>query len=563
MFILACSQGYCFLKQFLSKPNVVGESTNTSIMYQAESLAFAEPSINSIIFSATIGIIIGCLLTTVWKKYKWIGLKGQNSISPENSPINPSSLSSQMIHSASREAHTSIGTWPPKRNHYSHYRDVSNLLHCDVLKVIDEEIKCIGPKHKQLSLLHTNSVSYSPVSAISPVWFRSVIRELLNNAIKHNWIGREIKIELSTSVDANYFIVCIADNGVGLSNKVTSKLDALNMTKEAVSPSLFTNTESTNLASIKVGLYQVEGSLDVISARQYLTKVILKIPLLDLKQEREALNHNTLVRPVELAVQSQAPVILVLSQHNKSELSNVSLLKKHFNVLWANSIEEGARIAMLKKPVCVLFDTEIIEARTAFCLNEWQDKVAMFAELPIILLEKQASKHAKLRELPSGISAFVAKSAESKHIALTIEKAIHEKARVVEQVSEGIANYHSRLVSANNINNQDDIKFLERFTSMIRAHYSNEKFNRPEAAKHILMTEKTLSRKLHYHYKLGFTEILRQFRLQQAKELLLNGAQVTTTAYDTGFNSPSYFSKCFRDEFGFAPSQLTKQRCSN
>lgn len=449
MFILACSQVYCFFKQLLNSADVVGESNITSITHQAKSLVFAESSINSILFSATIGILIGCLLNAVWKKYKWQGLKKHNAISSENSYVAANkSISPKMMHSASRKEHASIGTWPSKKSHYSHYRDSNDLMQCDVLNVIDDVIKDIAPTHKQLNLSYLNTVSYSPLSPISPTWFSAVIRELLHNPIKHNWIGNNIKVELSTSVEANYFIVCIADNGVGVSNKITSKFNALNMTKEEVSSSLFTSPESTNLATIKVGLYQVEGSLDIISARQFLTKVILKIPLLDQKQ--------------------------------------------------AN-----------RKP----------RSSTQCC--------------------------------------------EAKDITSTIEKATREKDRLVEQVSEGIANYHSPLTLADNIKNQEDSKFLERFTLMIQENYTNENFNRPEAAKNILMTEKTLSRKLHYHYKLGFSEILRQFRLQQARELLLKGKQVTTTAYDTGFNSPSYFSKCFRDEFGFAPSQLTARRSNN
>jgi AraC-like DNA-binding protein len=438
MFILACSQSYCFFKQLLNSSNVVGELNITSIIHQAESYSFAEPSINSILFSATIGVLIGYLLSTVWKKYKWHGVRGHNlkehnAITPENSYIIANkSITSKMVHSASRKAHASIGTWPSKKSHYSHYRDANDLMQCEVLNVIDDVIKDIAPKYKQLRLTQINNVNYSPLSPINPTWFSGVIRELLSNAIKHNWIGNEIKVELRPSVKANDFIVCIADNGTGLPNKITSKLSALNMNKEAVSSSLFTNTESTNLASIKVGLFQVEGSLDIISARQFMTKVILKIPLLDQKQA-------------------------------------------------------------------------------------------------------------------SGKPASFTKCAETKGIALTIEKATSENEKSVEQVSERVANYHSRLSSADNIKNREDSKFLARFTLMIRENYANENFNRPEAAKHILMTEKTLSRKLNYHYKLGFSEILRQYRLEQAKTLLLNGEQVTTAAYETGFNSPSYFSKCFRD----------------
>lgn len=527
-------------------------------MYQSESIAFADFSIISISFSTMLGILIGCLLTIAWKKYKWYGLKGHYSTSSDNSHVNNNALSSQRLHSVSRDAHSIISAWPSKKNHYSYYLHTGMEFSCDVLSVIDEEMKCIGEKHKQLNLMYTNKLEYKPVSPISHTWFTCVIRELLNNSIKHNWKCREIKIELTTSVQDNYFIVCIADNGIGLTSTITNMLDAIDVQKETISLKLFTNTESTNLANIKVGLHQLEGSLEVFSARHFLTKIILKIPLLDQKQDPNSVLQRAPIRPAQAKVKSTLPTILVLSQQNESDLNKVYQLRNHFNLHWSSSIEDGARLARVQNLDCVLFDTETFEAASTINLEEWQNKDGILAEIPIILFEEHANRHAKFHRIPSGVSAFIAKSSTAKHIALTIEKVISEKQRVVEKVSEGIANYHLRLISANNVNNQDDIKFLERFTLMMRENYANERFNRPEAAKHILMTEKTLSRRLQYHYKLGFTEILRQFRLQQAKELLLNGEQVTTAAYNTGFNSPSYFSKCFRDEYGFAPSQLTK-----
>ena len=50
-------------------------------------------------------------------------------------------------------------------------------------------------------------------------------------------------------------------------------------------------------------------------------------------------------------------------------------------------------------------------------------------------------------------------------------------------------------------------------------------------------------------------EIMKKARLNQAREMLLRGKTPAEVAYATGFSSPSYFSKCYRAEYGQTPSE--------
>ena len=71
------------------------------------------------------------------------------------------------------------------------------------------------------------------------------------------------------------------------------------------------------------------------------------------------------------------------------------------------------------------------------------------------------------------------------------------------------------------------------------------------------MSRRHLDRKLTSLTNLSASDLIRYMRLQRAHELLeKKAATVAETAFEVGFGSPSYFSSCFRERFGYPPSQV-------
>lgn len=601
MFILECNSGRWCYQHLPTYFNAVGEADTIGTMYQFDSSVFGEISIFSISFSVIVGVLLGCLLTLMWKKHKYQAPKTIHSSSHKIPARTNQILASRMIHSAVKDLISSqyvvkdrehfesllqtplrssleqlrivadsltansettapISAWSSKNKHHSFYRGERKTLHCDVLNTITEQLAFMHSQQSHASLLHRNTVSYSPILPVCPLWFGRAIRELLVNSVKHNQHARKLEVEVSTSLADGYFIVCISDNGLGLSSEITHKLNTLRVKKEVESSaSLFANQEAINLASMKTILHQLQGSLEVLSAKKLLTKVILKIPLVEQTQALHADHQECAIAADELNLKPNVSKLLLISQQNEIQFGSMQLLNERFNLYRATSVAEGLRLMLLQKPDCVLFDTGIEVSNVVDTLRGLEESTEL-AGVPIVILENHQTEKQRSSARQSGISAFIAKPADARHIAFTIEKVIHEKQKLDEQVSEGIANYHLSLVAASNVNDQADLKFLERFTKVLQENHINEGFKLPEAAKLMLLTEKTLVRRLNQHYQLGFTKKLRQFRLHVAKDLLTKGAKVTNAAYDSGFSSPSYFAKCFRDEFGFAPSMLVNSQ---
>lgn len=97
--------------------------------------------------------------------------------------------------------------------------------------------------------------------------------------------------------------------------------------------------------------------------------------------------------------------------------------------------------------------------------------------------------------------------------------------------------------------------FLENVLQCIDDHLSNESFSVEMLCKEIGMSERQLQRKLKAISNKSPIQLISSVRLHRAKELLLStGQTIAEIAFETGFTSPSYFSKCFKKEFGVSPS---------
>ncbi|MHA7056506.1 alpha/beta fold hydrolase [Aquimarina sp. M1] len=99
--------------------------------------------------------------------------------------------------------------------------------------------------------------------------------------------------------------------------------------------------------------------------------------------------------------------------------------------------------------------------------------------------------------------------------------------------------------------------FLEKVLQNIYNHLSNDCFSVNTLCSEIGVSERQLQRKLKVITNKSPNQLISSVRLHHAKELLLDQQNtVAEIAFQTGFSSPSYFSKCFKKEFAMSPSEL-------
>jgi TolB-like protein/AraC-like DNA-binding protein len=106
-----------------------------------------------------------------------------------------------------------------------------------------------------------------------------------------------------------------------------------------------------------------------------------------------------------------------------------------------------------------------------------------------------------------------------------------------------------------------DQKLLDKAIQIIIDHLSDESFGTDELRKELGLSRSQLHRRLNKITGLSTSLFIRSVRLKKAFEILKEGnLSVSEVAYSTGFSSPSYFNKCFHEQYGFPPGDIHKQK---
>ncbi|MEQ9656587.1 helix-turn-helix transcriptional regulator, partial [Fulvivirga sp.] len=98
--------------------------------------------------------------------------------------------------------------------------------------------------------------------------------------------------------------------------------------------------------------------------------------------------------------------------------------------------------------------------------------------------------------------------------------------------------------------------FLQKVVAVIEDNLADEHFGVTELAESISMSRSNLLRKVKQETGESVSVLIRNVRLHHAKGLLKkNELTVSEIAYKVGFSSTSYFTKCYRELFGYTPGE--------
>ena len=100
-----------------------------------------------------------------------------------------------------------------------------------------------------------------------------------------------------------------------------------------------------------------------------------------------------------------------------------------------------------------------------------------------------------------------------------------------------------------------DEKFLNQLIDFMEKNWQNQRLQVDDLGKNVGCSKSQLYRKIISLTETSPNDFIKDFRLNKAIHLMKNqSGNVSEVAYEAGFNSPSYFAKCFHKKYGLQPS---------
>ena len=179
------------------------------------------------------------------------------------------------------------------------------------------------------------------------------------------------------------------------------------------------------------------------------------------------------------------------------------------------------------------------------------------SHIPVIVVSAISSVETKMKCMEYGACNYIEKPYSMDYLLACIKGALEKRAalRAVYGSTPGtLENIHANL-----INRDED--FLRKLEKVVLENMCNPSFSNKQLEEMLFMGHSTLNRKMKALLNTTPNEYIRSKRLALAAEMLMEGgSRINEICYAVGFNSPSYFAKCFKSAYGKLPVEWVRER---
>ena len=383
---------------------------------------------------------------------------------------------------------------------------------------------------------------------------------LLSNALKYTSEGGEIS--LMAKEEDGRVMISVADNGCGISSdELPYIFDRFYQAKNAG------RGTGIGLAIVKAFTELHHGEVSATSIEGKGSTFTIHIPV---RQKGEVTNQPTekieqLVEPSSAEevpnqarhideliqpYQTDKPEVLIIDDNIDIRTYLRSVLSEKYNVSEAADGKVGLELARKIVPDIVLSDIMMpVMDGLAFCQQLKTDKA--ISHIPVILLTARSLDEQRAEGYEHGADAYLSKPFSLRLLLSRIDNLIESRKKLNQTWSKGVEDDE-----IGNISNEIDKSFLKQLRKIIQENLANSDLSVEQIGDEIGLSRVQLYRKVKALTGYSPVEIVRKARLTRARHLLQTTERtVSEVAYAVGFSTPSYFSKCYKDEFGENPKK--------
>ncbi|MES2276217.1 MAG: two-component regulator propeller domain-containing protein [Bacteroidota bacterium] len=388
-----------------------------------------------------------------------------------------------------------------------------------------------------------------------------ILFNLLSNAFKFTPAGGKVSVLLNVNKEGPLEIK-VMDTGIGIPHEKQNKIFE-RFFQHDIPESMINQGSGIGLAITREFVKMHGGEIAVESEPDHGSCFIIKLPVIiyagaemDLLSDDEVDNENpdesSRNESKTIAKQQHAskkPVVLLVEDNDDFRFYLKDNLKDLFFLIEASNGREGWQKALAMHPDIIVSDISMPEMTgIELCKKLKGDKRT--SHIPVVLLTALTGESEQLRGLEIGANDYMTKPFNFE-ILLSKIKNILTLRDIYKQTYKKQMDVQLQETPLQN----EDEKLLRSIVEYIELNILNDSLSVEELSRQMNMSRGSLYNKVLMLTGKSPVEFIRSIRLKKAVYLLENSHMtISQICYEVGFNTPKYFTKLFKDEYGVIPS---------
>lgn len=399
------------------------------------------------------------------------------------------------------------------------------------------------------------------VMAIDVEKIERVFFNLLSNAFKYTPDNGSITVSYESDGDNLTFRV--ADTGEGISARDLGNIFDRFYQVDRINP----KGSGIGLSLAKAFVELHGGSISVESTLNVGTEFTVKLPVRHVS-ETVAEADRTIAREdagaeldnieSDFTFDDNKPLVLIIDDNRDIQKLVGELLASDYNIIAAPNGREGVRLAARYVPDLIICDVMMPVMDGLECCRRIKEEVST-SHIPVLMLTACSLDEQRVEGYESGADGYLPKPFNSSVLKSRCASLIANRKRIKDLWQSGpfpVTSDH-RPKAIESLGTTDvDSDFYRRFLDILMKEIGNQDLNVDMIASKMGLERSQFYRKIKSLTNYAPVELIRRLRLQRGRELLLTTDRtVAEIAYEIGFSTPAYFTKCYRDAYGETPSQ--------
>lgn len=443
-----------------------------------------------------------------------------------------------------------------------------NLTEIDLGKVLHDWVDSFHAiaRKRDMSLTLTMEPDTPMPLALDVEKMERVFFNLLSNAFKYT--PNNGSIAVNCHYDSEKAVITVADTGEGISERDLGNIFERFFQVDQVHP----KGSGIGLALTKSFVELHNGEITVESELKKGTTFTISLPVNHVAQAPQEVTKAIDSHAVEAELDTvesnvtfddNRPIALVIDD-NKDILKLVGeLLTDEYNIITASNGKIGVRMAAKYVPDLIICDVMMPVMDGLECTRRIKAEVST-SHIPVMLLTACTMDEQRVQGYDSGADGYLSKPFNSAVLKAKCASLITNRKRIKElwtsqpgvTVKEKAEKSGAQAATGAKLPASDiDSDFYNRFLEIFTAEMGNPEVNVDSLARKMGLERSQFYRKIKSLTNYSPVELMRRLRLEHARKMILStDKSISEIAYETGFSTPAYFTKCYHDAFGETPS---------